>query len=206
MRFAAGGCERMRCERPPRTASERASRLLSAASWILICATAHAEDALQLDGKRLMEAACTQCHGLHPVVTTRDGAPGWRDTVDKMVVAGAQLSAAEMDRLVDYLANAYGPGAGPMQTGVLPPDTALEAAAGARSDDIELPPGEGRDLVQAHCYRCHDLGRVVVNRRSEADWGRYVRNMLAQGGVAASADERARMVAYLAEHFGSSAD
>jgi len=44
-------------------------------------------------GRQLMLAACVQCHSLRPVQRTRNGAGGWLDTVERMVVFGAQLDA-----------------------------------------------------------------------------------------------------------------
>jgi cytochrome c5 len=167
---------------------------------------AGAADAADAQGKRLVEEACTQCHGLYPVISTRDGGPGWRDTVQKMVIIGAQLNREEIDRIVTYLAAEYGPGAGPMPTGILPADSALEVEPGTTGEEVELPAGDGKELVQGYCGMCHDLGRIVVNRMSAAAWRRYTQNMLAQAGIAAGEAELNRMVNYLASHFGPRAD
>ena len=163
-----------------------------------------AADSPSPDGKQLVHAACTQCHGLRPIVEARDGTAGWRDTVQKMVIIGAQLNHGEIDRTVEYLASQYGPAAGPMTTGTLPPDSIL--APGRMSKEIELPDGKGKDLVQAYCRMCHDLGRVVIDRRSEADWRRYVVNMMAQAGMELTDDDRNTMVNYLTGHFGTELD
>ncbi|HEY0342660.1 MAG TPA: hypothetical protein VGC34_17800, partial [Steroidobacteraceae bacterium] len=77
-------------------------------------------------GKALLSALCTQCHGLPPITSVRNGAAGWRTTVYKMVQNGAQIrTQAELDAIVNYLAETYGPAAGAMVTGVLPPGAAL---------------------------------------------------------------------------------
>lgn len=164
-----------------------------------------ADDANMEEGQRLLQSACVQCHPLRLTEVTRDGQPGWEDTVHKMVLFGAQLSVEEMDVLVAYLAEYYGPGAGPMRTGTLPPGAAVDPAGdSATSENITLPSGEGRDLVQGLCSGCHDMGRIVSTRRSAASWQRYTENMLAQGGIAASDEQIASAVSYLSIHFGDS--
>jgi cytochrome c5 len=172
---------------------------------LFTCATIlRADETAGSEGKRLYEAACVQCHGLGPIEVTRDGRPGWEDTVQKMVVIGAQLNAAEMDIVVDYLTRHYGPATGdPMRTGVLPADSPLQTDGSIASDAVVLPDGAGRQLVQAHCTLCHDVGYIVATRRSAEDWRRYTINMLAQGGMSVTPDNLELMVAYLNHHFGN---
>jgi hypothetical protein len=93
-----------------------------------------------------------------------------------------------------------------MPTGILPADSALEVEPGTTGEEVELPAGDGKELVQGYCGMCHDLGRIVVNRMSAAAWRRYTQNMLAQAGIAAGEAELNRMVNYLASHFGPRAD
>ena len=57
------------------------------------------------DGKRILETACTACHGLEEVIkfkgyNTKDE---WRDVVVTMVKYGAELKEPEIEILVDYL-------------------------------------------------------------------------------------------------------
>ena len=136
---------------------------------------------------------------LRPVKLTRDGLGGWRDTVERMIVFGAQLDPAEVDALVDYLAVDYGPGAEAMTTGSLPPDAAVSRSGDAR----QLPPGEGRDLVATLCTSCHDAGRLMATRRSDDSWADYVRQMLAQGRIDPAPAQVDLMVNYLRANFGS---
>ena len=67
----------------------------------------------------------------------RDGAPGWRQKVDYMILKGAQLTSPEADTLAQYLAVNFGPGS--------PPAAAAPAAA------IALPAGDGKELVESRC-------------------------------------------------------
>jgi cytochrome c5 len=164
----------------------------------------HADDAEDSEARRLYEAACMQCHGPAPVEVTRDGRSGWQDTVQKMVVIGAQLNAAEMDIVVDYLARHYGPATGdPMRTGALPFDAPLLTGGSVSSDTVVLPEGAGGQLVQAHCLMCHDAGRIVATGRRAQDWRSYATRMLAQGDMSITPENLELMVSWLAQHFGT---
>ena len=168
----------------------------------VIIAADNAENSVS---KHLYESACTQCHGLHMIEKTRDGRSGWEDTVHKMVIAGAQLNADEMELVIDYLFRHYGPGMGdPMKTGILPPDSPLQTDGPISSENITLPEGEGMDLVQGYCHLCHDLGRVVATRRSADDWRYYTKNMTARGEITIPTEDIDIIVSYLNRHFGIS--
>jgi cytochrome c5 len=57
------------------------------------------------DGKKILETACTTCHGLDEVIkfkgyNTKDE---WRDVVVTMVKYGAELKEPEIETLVGYL-------------------------------------------------------------------------------------------------------
>ena len=62
------------------------------------------------DGKKILQVSCTACHDLTEVTKfkgyyTRDD---WRDVVKTMVEYGAQVKAADVDVLVEYLAKNLG--------------------------------------------------------------------------------------------------
>jgi len=60
------------------------------------------------EAKRLMNRACTQCHGLDRVEGVRNAEEGWRVTLVDMRERGAQLSDEELERLVEWLARVWG--------------------------------------------------------------------------------------------------
>jgi cytochrome c5 len=147
----------------------------------------HAQQANPLppgDGRDLVAVACSQCHYLGTIAKIRDGAAGWRLYVNNMVLRGAQLSPAEIDKVVDYLALNLGPGIN------LPP-----------AKPVSLPDGPGKSLVEARCTLCHDLERVAAPKREKAEWPVIVANMVGRGATA-TADEQASIGRYLAAHFG----
>jgi mono/diheme cytochrome c family protein len=60
------------------------------------------------EARRLMDRACTRCHGLERVQSVRDAEEGWRATLVNMRERGAQLSDEELERLVEWLTRVWG--------------------------------------------------------------------------------------------------
>jgi hypothetical protein len=60
------------------------------------------------EAKRLMDRACTKCHGIDRVETARNSADGWRVRLVDMRERGAQLSDQELEQLVEWLARVWG--------------------------------------------------------------------------------------------------
>jgi cytochrome c5 len=139
----------------------------------------------QGDGRDLVAVACSQCHYLGTIAQIRDGAVGWRLYVNNMVLRGAQLTPAEIDKVVNYLALNLGPGAN------LPP-----------AKPVALPDGNGKQLVETRCGLCHDLERVATIKRHKRDWPAIVDNMVARGATA-TPEEAKTMTDYLAANFGN---
>lgn len=136
------------------------------------------------EGRDLVAVACSQCHYLGTIAKIRDGAAGWRMYVSNMVLRGAQLTPAEVDKVVNYLSTNLGPGIN------LPPQKA-----------VALPDGDGKQLVETRCELCHDLERVTAVKRKKQDWAPIVANMVAWGAPAAADQEKA-IIDYLAVNFG----
>jgi hypothetical protein len=57
---------------------------------------------------RLMNRACTRCHGIDRAQGTRKAADGWRVTLLDMRERGAQLSDLELEQLVEWLGRVWG--------------------------------------------------------------------------------------------------
>ena len=156
------------------------------------------------DGRDLVATACAQCHALRPIATKRDGVGGWRATVEEMVIRGAQLLPEEAETVIRYLAANFGPGLNPMQTGVLPPGSAV-SSPGAPAGNVSLPAGSGKEAVEARCAICHDLGRVVGSRRTREEWERITRNMI-ERGPQAPPDQVQTIISYLTAQFGKTGE
>jgi cytochrome c5 len=164
-------------------------RLLAlSVALVAAASTGRAQNANPLppgDGRDIVSVACSQCHYLGTIAKIRDGAAGWRIYVSNMVMRGAQLTPAEVDKVVDYLALNLGPGIN------LPPAKA-----------VTLPDGQGKDLVQARCGLCHDLERVAVIKRQKKDWPVIVADMVTWGATA-TPEEAQTISDYLAKNFGN---
>jgi mono/diheme cytochrome c family protein len=59
------------------------------------------------DGLSLMQSHCSVCHSTDRITTAHKTADQWKTTVDRMISHGAQLTPAEEQTLVAYLAATY---------------------------------------------------------------------------------------------------
>ncbi|HOU14623.1 MAG TPA: hypothetical protein PKZ84_16070 [Anaerolineae bacterium] len=62
-----------------------------------------------IDAAALLQARCTDCHGLNKVTSARYTLEQWQQSVARMVQKGARLNAEEQEALVAYLAETYKP-------------------------------------------------------------------------------------------------
>lgn len=62
-----------------------------------------------IDAAALLQARCTDCHGLNKVTSARYTLEQWQQSVARMVQKGARLNAEEQKALVAYLAETYKP-------------------------------------------------------------------------------------------------
>ncbi len=60
-------------------------------------------------GKELTQKICNNCHGTETFQNRRLDREGWEKVIDEMTGRGAQASDADFDKIVDYLANVFGP-------------------------------------------------------------------------------------------------
>lgn len=60
------------------------------------------------EAKRLMNRACTRCHGVDRVESERKAEEAWRVTLVDMRERGAQLSDQELEQLVEWLTRVWG--------------------------------------------------------------------------------------------------
>jgi cytochrome c5 len=68
---------------------------------------APASQGSSVDGKAVMERACSSCHDLARV-TSEDGTKDeWTAVVDRMIGKGAKLTDAEKTALITYLSETY---------------------------------------------------------------------------------------------------
>lgn len=60
-----------------------------------------------LDGQALVQERCTKCHDLTRVERAKKTQQEWQATVERMIEHGAQLTPAEQEAVVKYLAETY---------------------------------------------------------------------------------------------------
>lgn len=119
-------------------------------------------------GAAILERSCGNCHGADVIANYHYESPdGYRDIVNSMIAAGAQVSPQELPVLVDYLFATYGkkPQGGP--TGAAP--------AAAANDP-------GKAILESSCTTCHGLD-VLANHayESKEPYETLIRNMIAYG-------------------------
>jgi mono/diheme cytochrome c family protein len=69
--------------------------------------TEAAAEATAPGGKVLVAERCVQCHGLDRVERARKTGDQWRNTVERMISKGTQLSPQELDAVVQYLTETF---------------------------------------------------------------------------------------------------
>jgi cytochrome c5 len=198
---------------PGRLFRHRACRGLT--GFLLLCAPAflYGQEggrgpAVQLpagEGRDVLATACSQCHALSTATLMRDGSAGWKHTIDEMVVKGAQLYPNEAETLIKYMSENFGPGVNKMRTGILPPGAPVsKTGAAMKVEDVSLPAGPGKELVEGRCSLCHDLGRVVTARRTKGEWEQITKSMN-ERGLTATPEQTQMIIAYLTAQFGKEA-
>ncbi len=137
------------------------------------------------DGKKIVQTACTACHGLDGVVRLHLDKEGWEGLVSSMVSNGAQVDAKDMPVLIDYLVKNFGPAkpAGQAQ------------AAGGNND------AAAKKILEDVCTACHDLDLVAGQKLAKDEWQSIVSSMVAKGAALADKDAPV-LVEYLAKTYG----
>ena len=69
-------------------------------------------------------------------------------------------------------------------------------AAMAQAPEGGLPAGPGKDVFEAKCSTCHGAGRVLIYRRTKAQWASTV-GAMEEKGLMVSPAESEQIVAYL---------
>src|SRR5437879_6430562 len=117
------------------------------------------------DGKKILQTACTACHGLDGVVKLHLDKDGWEGLVSSMVSNGAQVDTKDYPVLVAYLVKNFGPAkpAGQQAQG---------GGTGGNSD------AAGKKLLEDVCTACHDLDLVSDQHLSKAEWQQVVVSMV----------------------------
>lgn len=136
-------------------------------------------------GKEIVSVACTQCHGPSVFTQLRMGQNAWRAQIYDMILRGAQIGPNDIDTAAKYMATSFGPGV---------------PFPGQQPVKVDLPDGQGKELVEGGCALCHGLDRVADTKRSKDQWQNIVNRMIFFGAPI-SADQATTVVAYLSANF-----
>ena len=74
----------------------------------------------------------------------------------------------------------------------------------AAAQRVPLPPGKGKDVVEAGCATCHSLSYIPMNSRfmTEEDWKAEVIKMRGVFGAPIDDDAADAIISYLIMNFG----
>jgi competence ComEA-like helix-hairpin-helix protein len=75
------------------------------------------------------------------------------------------------------------------------------AAMTLMADDVVLPAGKAKTLIENNCSECHGLDQVVSNAMSSDAWRSTVKSMVKKGATL-SPEEIDSVVVYLSVYFG----
>jgi mono/diheme cytochrome c family protein len=150
----------------------RRAAAMALAALVVSAAARSQETAKPERGQQILNTSCLTCHDNRAVDTQALDAEAWSREVTSMIEKGAEVKAADVPVLVEYLARYHGP----------------------------LPDGPGREVVLTVCTQCHDLGRVRRERLSPEGWAEILQAMLNEGAPLTDKDFEA-VLRYLARNF-----
>src|ERR1019366_4543635 len=111
----------------------------------------------------------------------------WRDTVQTMMDRGANVPQDNVETLVQYLANNFGPKSDTptpdTQAAPSPsaPSAEVRPSAPAQTKPVEMPDGDGKAIALASCQICHRLTNLTKAHKSLDDWRATVETMMDRG-------------------------
>jgi cytochrome c5 len=161
--------------------------------WATVAATTVAYAAGQQalpegDGKKILESACTSCHGIEGTVKMKLDKEGWEGIVSSMISNGAQVDQKDYPVLIDYLVKNFG-------TSDAAGAPAADSGASAAND------AAAKKLLEDACTSCHDLGLVTEAHLTKDEWQGVVMSMVAKGATVSEKDSPV-LVEYLVKMYG----
>jgi len=76
----------------------------------------------------------------------------------------------------------------------------VASAVAAQTAGSALPDGPGKTQIETACTACHDISQVTSQRKTAAEWGDTVDQMIARGAQV-SDDDYPVIVKYLGKNF-----
>lgn len=152
-----------------------------------VCFGAAAQDLLPGSaGVEVVRDKCTTCHEADLIVQQRLTKTGWTREVEKMIRWGTEVTDAEKNTIIDYLAAHFG--SRPLGTATSPPQPVARDEA-------------GRKIFENKCLICHEADLTEQQRLSKAGWTREVEKMIRWGAEVTDA-ERQPLIDWLTRMYG----
>jgi mono/diheme cytochrome c family protein len=120
------------------------------------------------DGKAIITAACTSCHGLDLITPRQASRDEWSGIVERMKSYGTSLDSAQTTTVLEYLAKNFGP-KGPT------PDTPAPAGPTDAAD------AAGKAIVDGACSSCHAADLITSKKATRTEWSGIVDRMKGYG-------------------------
>ena len=77
----------------------------------------------------------------------------------------------------------------------------VASVAFAFGQDVVLPEGDGKKILESKCTVCHDLTEVAKQHLTKGEWDDLIKVMIASGAEVTD-EEAAILVEYLTKNFG----
>lgn len=140
-------------------------------------------------GKEVFAKICSGCHELDLATGQKKTKDQWKETVDRMIGYGAEVTKEQSDQIVNYLAANFGA-----------PADAPKANADAALDAKVMPEGPGKQIILRECTTCHAPDHFVKYRHTNEEWQTIVTRM-GQRAKLTSKDDLDAIQHYLATNF-----
>jgi hypothetical protein len=138
---------------------------------------------------------CTACHGIDDYAFFALDRAGWQKLIaDKHKPGEADLSEADRNLLLDWLAKRFGPDTKPFPRTYVPPEITTFF-----SDP------EAFRLMNRACTTCHGMTEIQGARKATEDWRVTLVDMRERGAVL-SDQELEQLVEWLARVWGTNQD
>jgi len=138
---------------------------------------------------------CTDCHGIDDYAFYSLDKSGWQKLIaDKHKQGGATLPDADMNLLVGWLAEKFGPESKPFPRTYIPPEI-----------KTFFSDPEADRLMNRACTKCHGMDRIQSARKPEEGW-RVTLVDMRERGAQLSDEELERLVEWLTRVWGTNQD
>ena len=157
--------------------------------------SAHGQNLPDGPGKEVFAKICSGCHELDLATGQKKTKDQWKETVDRMVGYGAEITKEQTDQIVNYLAANFGAPADKANAAVR-----ADGKADAALDAKVMPEGQGKQIILRECTTCHAPDHFVKYRHTDEEWQTIVIRM-GQRAKLTSKEDLDAIQKYLATNF-----